>query len=162
MLEDVDLSGADHGPADGLVRLLDGRLLVARAQQPPGREHARLPAPRHPQARRPATADELLSVLRRDPPRDVAARRVLQTLLGPVEAGPRFTEVDHAQLERAVADLTRAVLALADVALILVVHPQQLVLPVEVIEAIEVVEEVRFPACGRGLRRNAGGCGQRQ
>ncbi len=76
--------------------------------------------------------------------------------LADVVAGARLADVDQPQLEHPVADLARAELAAAQVALVLVVDPQDLVLPVGLVERVEVVEEVDRPGRGRGGRGRSG------
>jgi hypothetical protein len=71
--------------------------------------------------------------------------RVLIAELVEVVTLDRLTEVHHPKLERPIADFARAVQAVTDVALILVVDPEQLVLPVVRVEPVEIVEEVDFP-----------------
>ena len=73
---------------------------------------------------------------------------MLDAPLVPVKADPWLAQVHHAQFQRAVADFPGAELTLSHVALILLVDPKQLVLPVFVIEAVEVVEKVDLPTCG--------------
>lgn len=78
---------------------------------------------------------------------------MLPTALGEVVARDGFTDVNHSKLECAATDDARVVQPVAHVALMFVVHPQQLVLPVLRFKAIEVVELVDVPVVIRCVRR---------
>ena len=152
MLEYVDFPRSGHGPADILVRFLDRGLIVPGAEQPPGREHSMLAAVEHPQPGRPFSPDEFLAVFRCDSAGHVTRGRIEIAVLVQVVAGELFTHVHDAQFQRSAADLAGAEAAVRQIALVFVVDPQQLVLPMIGIEGIEVVEEVGSPCIGGVMR----------
>jgi hypothetical protein len=156
MLENIDLAGAWHGPADRLVRFLHRRFVVAGAEQPPGWKHTGLAFAMQSQARRPFPAGEFLAILGNNAGGHVACIRVLVALFIQVVARPIRADIDDSKLEGPVADLAGVVLVVRNVTLVFVVDPEHLVLPVVRIEGLEIVEEIRFPT----RRVSPGGGGQ--
>ena len=78
--------------------------------------------------------------------------RALIPKLVEVVALPELAQVHHPELQRPVADRPCVMQVVPDVALILVVGPEDLILPVLRIEAVGVVEEVDFPFFRRRTR----------
>ena len=150
----LPVTRSGHWPAHILVRFLHRRLVVPRAQQPPGREHARLPVAPGPQAGRPPSLDEFLPVLGSDSARDVARVGVLLSRLVDVVARDLFADIHNSQLKGSIAHFAGIVLVVPHVTLILVVDPEDLVLPVLSVEGVEIVEKVHTPAViSLGTRR---------
>ena len=62
-----------------------------------------------------------------------------------VVTGAFFAQFHNAQLQCAIADFPGIKLVIPDVTLVLVVHPENLILPVLGIEEIKIIEEVDLP-----------------
>ena len=71
---------------------------------------------------------------------------MLLALLVQVVAAARLAQVHDPQLQRAAADLAGVVRTVAHIALVFVVYPENLVLPVLRVEHFEIIEKVDAPA----------------
>jgi len=146
VLKDIDLAGTGQRPADILILFLHRRLIVPGAEQPPGREHAGFSIARQPETGRPLPFHELFAVFRADAASHVLRIRVLFAVLVEVVTGPFFSDVDDFEFKGAVTDFPRAVFPIGYIALGLVIHPDELVLPIVQVKSFKVVEEIYLPS----------------